>query len=358
MDVLKELWINKEQPQGRIDITIFFINIFLIISCMFLMIIYILAGNIFMIIVDTICLIYHVIFFFRCFINKELFIGISFLEIFIHMVLGIIAFGWQASFQNWVFALIIATFLPSFKSNVYSPSYKRSFIYTALIVISYYIFAILIDVVDFRIHKDIDSIYLRFLFCFNNFATFSSIILFSIFYTKRSERRAYELTRKADYDELTDLYNRYAIIQASKKIVKDAKDNQKSYCAAILDIDHFKKINDKYGHASGDDVLKEIANILKFYSIKGLIPARWGGEEFVVVAPSNVSYREFLNIMERLRIKISRVKFKLEEEKEINLTISIGVAKVKGNKSLNDAIKVADSNLYEAKRTGRNKMIS
>lgn len=356
MDTIRALWKNKADSQGRIDITLFFVNIFLIISCIFLMVIYVLTDNVLMTRVNVISLLYHLLFFFRCFKNKELFIGSSFLEIFIHMVLATMSYGWHASFQNWVFALIIATFLPSFKSNVYRPSYKRSFLYAAIIIVSYFAFAISTNATHINVHSMVDQNYIMVLFIFNNVVTFSSIIMFSIFYTTKSEQRANELSRQAEYDKLTGLYNRYSLEQVSKDVLQEAEENKKPYNVAIIDIDFFKDVNDTHGHLSGDDVLREIANILRF-SNKDIIPSRWGGEEFVLLAPHTVSYKRFMNILERLRLKVSKTKFKIEDGKSINLTISIGAVSSNDYKCLDDVVGIADDNLYKAKKTGRNKTI-
>ena len=356
MNTIRELWKYKNDSQGRINITLFFINIFLILSCIFLMVIYVLTDNTLMTRVNVVCLAYHLIFFFRCFKSKELYIGISFLEIFVHMILGIMSYGWYSSFQNWVFALIIATFLPSFKSNVYRPSYKRSFFYTSIIIISYFSFAVSNSVTNLNMHSTVDYAYINALFIFNNFVTFASIIMFSVFYTIRTEKRANELSRQAEYDQLTGLYNRYSLEQVAKGVLQEAKQNDKPYNVAIMDIDFFKDVNDTHGHLSGDDVLKEIANILRFSS-KDIIPSRWGGEEFVLLAPHTVSYKRFMNTLERLRLKVSKTKFKIEDGKSINLTISIGATSSEDYECLDDTVAIADDNLYKAKKSGRNKTI-
>ena len=103
---------------------------------------------------------------------------------------------------------------------------------------------------------------------------------------------------------------------------------------------------------------REIANILKNHSNKNLVPSRWGGEEFVILSKADVSYSEFKRLMESLRIKISKHKFKLPDKKNIDITVSIGTTKVKKSQILNDALKVADKNLYKAKKSGRNRVVS
>ena len=105
-------------------------------------------------------------------------------------------------------------------------------------------------------------------------------------------------------------------------------------------------------------VLEEFANILRSYSIRGIVSGRWGGEEFIMIAPYDIKYEQFVNILERLRIKVSKSKLKIDDNSEISITISIGVSKVDTYNILEDGVKKADINLYEAKNKGRNMVIS
>jgi len=105
-------------------------------------------------------------------------------------------------------------------------------------------------------------------------------------------------------------------------------------------------------------VLEEFANILRSYSIRGIVSGRWGGEEFIMISPYDIKYEQFLTILERLRVKVSKTKFQVDIDKEINITISIGVSKIDTYDILEDGVKKADSNLYKAKNSGRNKIVS
>lgn len=357
MDILRELWYKKNTMRGRVDITFFFINIFLIICHMFLMGFYIKVGHIFMITINIFSLFIYIAHIFDCFRYIRRYSSITFIEIWIHILFAIVSFGWKACFQNWFFALLSAVFLITFSIDNEKKARIRSIIFSIIVVITYFVLPVLSNIIDFPIRQSLSEIELRIIFSFNNLISFFSIIMLAIFYTSFSRRREDELTRKADYDELTELHNRAAMLQISRKIINDAKNLKKSYSAAILDIDHFKKINDKYGHAAGDEVLKQLAAILRFYSIKGLVPSRWGGEEFVIIAPHNVKYAEFLKIMEAIRLKVSRTNFQIEEDKTINATISIGATHIKEYHSLTESLKKADDNLYIAKKSGRNQLV-
>ena len=355
MNEIKRLWANKHDPQGRIDITVFFVNIFLLMCHIFLMAIYAVLGHTFMICINIASLLVYALSIFKCYNNVERYMGIAFLEIWVHEMCGILSFGWTPCYQNWCFGMIVAYFLPAFSPN--KASTKRPFIYAFLVIFSYFFLATLYPLLDLKISTELNIYENSVLFIANNLFVFITITLFALFYTSRKNRKEMELIRKAEYDELTDLYNRHALNELGNDLISMAKNNKESYYVAILDIDHFKEINDKYGHPSGDLVLKKLASTIRSYSIRGIIPGRWGGEEFVMLAPHTIKYDEFTAILEKLRKKVSETKFEIENKKKINLTISIGSAKIKEYGNIEEAISKADINLYDAKETGRNKLV-
>ena len=356
MNEIKQLWERKHEAQGRIDITVFFVNIFLFLSHVLLMIIYLIIGNKVMICANIVSLLVYSLYSLSCYKNIERYMGIAFLEIWLHMIIGIISFGWTPCYQNWCFGIIAAYFLPAFSPNN-NKSVKRPFYFALIVMLSYFLLATLPPLFNISFKTELNIYLNSVLFIINNTITFTSIILFILFYTSRSNRKEIELSRKADYDELTNLYNRYALNQIGEKVSIASQNNNKNYSVAIIDIDFFKKVNDKYGHLSGDMVLKEIANQLRISSVRGMIPGRWGGEEFIIISPYNVTYNSFCNALEKLRQRVEEKKFTIENDKQINLTISIGSTHIKGNVSLEEAVSKADENLYKAKELGRNKLI-
>ena len=357
MKEIRELWKNRETQEGKINITLFFINVFLMLCHIFLMTIYIMIGNKIMILVDTFSLIINIVFFLNCYKHSDVYVGLSFFEIWIHMIFATSIFGWNLGFENWSFAMITAYFLPAFNPSQDKRPRKQSMFYAFIIIISYFLLAVITNLGDYQVYEKLDKWMKISLFVANNVMVFFTIVMFAIFYTSYRERKVRELTRKAEYDELTSLYNRHALIEIGKHIVEEANANQSSYSVAILDLDHFKNVNDEYGHASGDDVLRRFAEILRAYSIKGIIPGRWGGEEFIMIAPSSMTYNEFLVILEKLRVNVNKNKFAISNDKEIEMTVSIGAEKIKNCSDLEKAIGMADENLYKAKESGRNKVI-
>ena len=123
----------------------------------------------------------------------------------------------------------------------------------------------------------------------------------------------------------------------------------------ICDIDFFKKVNDTYGHNAGDAVLKHVADLFKCSTRACDGIYRWGGEEFIAIMP-NTELEEAAMAAERMRsnVEASVCKF---EDLEIKVTMSFGVSQLSPVKSIEENIKVADEKLYEAKSTGRNRVI-
>jgi diguanylate cyclase (GGDEF)-like protein len=119
----------------------------------------------------------------------------------------------------------------------------------------------------------------------------------------------------------------------------------------IIDIDNFKSINDSYGHDIGDEILKEVANVLQEKIRQVDILARWGGEEFLVLAP-NTDHDNVQILAEKLRLTIENHHF--NEVK--NITISLGVSTLKETDTLTELFKRADQGLYYAKEHGKNQV--
>jgi diguanylate cyclase len=160
-------------------------------------------------------------------------------------------------------------------------------------------------------------------------------------------------------DALTSLGNRKFLNAALEKSVAQARGSRQPLTLLLADVDHFKKINDTYGHVVGDRVLQFVAKTLKS-SLKGQdIAARYGGEEFAIVLP-NTSIETATGLADRLRQAIMKGELVKQTtgEKRSALTISIGVAALHERASAQSLIEAADACLYAAKRSGRNCVVS
>jgi diguanylate cyclase (GGDEF)-like protein len=164
------------------------------------------------------------------------------------------------------------------------------------------------------------------------------------------------LLREALTDALTQLPNRRHGLDflASEWTVAHA--NGLPMACLLMDIDHFKRINDSYGHAAGDAVLRQLADLLKRASRAEDLVFRYGGEEFAAVLP-NAGARAAVQIADRIRALVERYTF-LWERQSIPVTLSIGVANLSGaDKDSQALIEAADAALYQAKRSGRNRVV-
>ncbi|HKJ68529.1 MAG TPA: diguanylate cyclase [bacterium] len=165
-------------------------------------------------------------------------------------------------------------------------------------------------------------------------------------------------------DSLTGLYNRRFFEEEMKKELTRAQRYHSSVSFLILDIDHFKQVNDTYGHLKGDEILKELAQIISHSARSSDIPVRYGGEEFVIILPET-SLDGALVIAERLRDRVENHPFRLSDDgntdpEEISITISIGISNASASKMVtsDELVAQGDKALYHAKKNGRNRVVT
>ncbi|WP_024791037.1 diguanylate cyclase [Lebetimonas sp. JS085] len=165
-----------------------------------------------------------------------------------------------------------------------------------------------------------------------------------------------EYYNKAYIDVLTGAFNRRFLEEKEHELFLKYKTLKKQVSVLMFDIDDFKKVNDTYGHDVGDMVLSEIGEIVRGILRKDDIFIRYGGEEFVIIL-EDVKLKEAIKIAEKLRKAIEEEKIKINDEKEISVSVSIGISELnyETDNNLFDTIKRADEKLYIAKRNGKNR---
>jgi diguanylate cyclase (GGDEF)-like protein/PAS domain S-box-containing protein len=157
-------------------------------------------------------------------------------------------------------------------------------------------------------------------------------------------------------DPLTGLGNRrYLSIMADARF-RSLAPKGKAFSLLMADIDHFKRVNDNYGHSIGDKVLKMVA--LTLASVVNPLDAavRWGGEEFVILYPST-DMEELAETAERMRLMVERSWIDLDDNSTLNVTISVGASIARHGDTVESTIARADARLYQAKENGRNRSI-
>ncbi len=166
-----------------------------------------------------------------------------------------------------------------------------------------------------------------------------------------------QLYEQAITDALTKTFTRRYLDMQLYREIEHFKRHNRNFSTIMIDIDHFKMINDTHGHQAGDNILINMANIFKETVREVDIVCRYGGEEFTIICP-NTDSNNALIVAERVRQNVENFKF-IVPQGEIKVTISLGIAEFEQNCTLEDSeiIKKADLALYHAKETGRNQTI-
>ncbi|MGB9663040.1 MAG: GGDEF domain-containing protein [Moorellaceae bacterium] len=165
-----------------------------------------------------------------------------------------------------------------------------------------------------------------------------------------------QLRDRIERDPLTGLYNRLALYPTLNRLLTEAQDKGKPLVVAMLDLDNFKEINDRFGHHTGDEVLQATAGIIKRALRAADKVFRYGGEEFVIILPDTS--------LDKARVALERIRNQIQGQHllpatEMTITVSIGAAEFsgEGHISVNDLVARADEAMYRAKKQGKNQVV-
>lgn len=188
---------------------------------------------------------------------------------------------------------------------------------------------------------------------FDMSAVFFAAAMFFIF--ALMERRHRELEELTRLDTLTGLPNRASFMRLFEEEFGKQLRSRRAACVMMIDVDHFKRVNDTYGHAAGDMVLAELGQLLGDAVRQPIdVPARFGGEEFVVLLPES-GLESARRVAERIRARLAAREF-LSEGRRFRVTLSIGIAEADDGNA-DRALRIADANLYRAKAEGRDRVV-
>ena len=162
------------------------------------------------------------------------------------------------------------------------------------------------------------------------------------------------LRRSLRFDTVTRVHSRAFVVQALEEKLVCALKSGDPLCAVMADLDHFKKINDEYGHQVGDHVLHDVATRMVTGARGSDIVGRYGGEEFLIIF-ENASLDIARDLSERIRIRVLADPF-IEDSAKLHVTVSLGVAEARAGDDAEALIQRADMALYEAKKAGRNRV--
>ncbi|MGL6123496.1 MAG: GGDEF domain-containing protein, partial [Shewanella sp.] len=169
------------------------------------------------------------------------------------------------------------------------------------------------------------------------------------------KERLFEQQKLNLLDSLTQLPNRAALEERMELEYLNYQRHKSPLWVAIADIDHFKSINDSFGHSTGDKTLQVISMALKKSLRDTEFVARYGGEEFVLLLP-DVAPADIAQLLNRVRDKIKNIQFKFKNQR-ITVTVSIGAAQVMGSELIHETFERADAALYKAKHESRDRVV-
>lgn len=190
---------------------------------------------------------------------------------------------------------------------------------------------------------------------FNLAGTLGILGLLSVVYRQLILQADAVLRHQACTDPLTQLSNRRSVLESLRREVAAAERSGRPLALAMGDVDHFKDINDRHGHHTGDNVLQAVAKVLRGGVRQMDLVARWGGEEFLVLLPGS-DLTESVVVAERLRAQVAAL-VSTSPKGPVPVTMTFGLALMKPGESGEQLIARADQALYEGKQAGRNRVI-
>ncbi|TCV93271.1 diguanylate cyclase (GGDEF)-like protein [Luteibacter rhizovicinus] len=186
------------------------------------------------------------------------------------------------------------------------------------------------------------------------FGILCTFLLSTGFTLMLAQRLTHDLRRAADTDGLTGLLNRAAVVSEGSRLIADCRNRGRASAVLMFDLDNFKAVNDQWGHAAGDEVLKHFVHVIRAAGVPGnALFSRYGGEEFLLVVPE-IGSEHAIELAELMRSRVAGEPA-LFSRQAIPFTTSVGVS-ASPSPELNSLIESADAALYRAKHAGRNRV--
>lgn len=294
-------------------------------------------------------------------IRKEKYIQvywITYLEIIIHSYVTAFIIGWHFGFAQYIIGLIPVGYYTCYTMT----TNRRKMVIascSSLVATAAYLSCKLLSYYTAPAYQSNMLSWELAMYLFNSVCTFLFVIVFSLLFIYdmnlsriRLVHQNEILEKLASIDPLTGLYNR----RSMDVFLQQALKSDSGFCLIMCDIDDFKKVNDTYGHDSGDIVLKEVSQIV-IQQIKshGYV-CRWGGEEILILV--NTPAKEFTkNIAENIRRNVANHLFETGNH-WIHCTLTLGVSVYREGDTIEETITTADYNLYQGKRNGKNTVVA
>ena len=262
----------------------------------------------------------------------------------LYMGITTICLGYRFGFHLYCMSMIPIIFYTEYMAFQLKTNTINTTLYSALVIVTYLVstgYSAYMSPV-----YDVDSRIAGAFWLFNSLIVLGFVTFYSRFLIRMIISSEKQLSERANRDRLTHLYNRHYMMER----LKEAYADNKVYFIAMLDIDNFKSINDKYGHLAGDEVLKRVASVMEDVC-KDSIVSRWGGEEFLILTT------EGTELIEKLRHAIEDMVIEFEDQ-IIKVTLTAGVEIKNKDIKFNKWIVAADEKLYIGKNNGKNRVVS
>jgi len=269
-------------------------------------------------------------------------------EILGHAILAVRAIGWDSGFHYYLLVMVPVVVI----SQMRRPALKPLLI--ALLLIVY--MAMDSTMRDLTPLDRVNPQMLSALRYFNIAVTFLLLTYLSNLYFKLVTQAESKLRVLATTDPLTHLLNRRSLLERAEYELLQRKRHHQPLAFVLADIDHFKRINDQYGHAAGDAVLTAVSGVLRQALREQDSVARWGGEEFLILMPS-ASLEVASGVAERLRRQIAEIDVPYGDE-HIHISMTFGVSMHQDNEGIDAPVGRADTALYRGKLSGRNQVVA
>ncbi len=296
--------------------------------------------------------------------KKHYFIVSLIAEIEVLFAVSLISFsyGSMLGYSMYCFAMIPTIFYIT--STVKDMKHNTAYCYVFSFLTLLTFFTIVVSEPFFTIPEVLSSrpILTLIIRLFNAFVTFLFCIVFSLLFvwemksnTSQLQRRNQQLVEVSRKDPLTKLANRRSMMEKLNLSMHYLQLENHPFSVILCDIDHFKKVNDVYGHDCGDKVLVTVADSISSQLRDTDFVCRWGGEEILIVIDGRL--QTATAIAERMRTNIANMEV-MHEGQRVNVTMTFGVAQAEKNYRIEDLIQLADTRLYYGKEHGRNQVVS
>ena len=261
----------------------------------------------------------------------------------LYMSIATICLGYGFGFHLYSMSMIPIIFYTEYMAYRLGTKTINTTVYSALVIVAY------LASTGFSAYaKPIYETGLRIagaFWVFNSLAVLSLVVFYSRLMIKMIITSEKQLSDRANKDRLTGLYNRHYMMER----LKEANENDSPCGIAMIDIDNFKSINDKYGHSAGDEVLIKVSQAIEL-TCKDCIVSRWGGEEFLILTNGNSA------LIEQLRKTVEAMTIDFEGQ-PIKVTLTAGFEPKSKHISLDKWIVSADEKLYLGKNSGKNRVV-